>query len=98
VVLARWLATRSKVFILDEPTVGVDIGAKVEIYQLIQNLAAEGAAVIVSSSDPQELLGLCHRVTVLYRGRVVADEPSSALSFDALLALSTAGANAAMSA
>ncbi len=91
VVLARWLATQSSVFILDEPTVGVDIGAKVEIYQLIQNLAANGAAVIVSSSDPQELLGLCHRVMVMYRGQVVADEQALNLNFDALLALSTAG-------
>lgn len=96
VVLARWLATQSKLFILDEPTVGVDIGAKVEIYQLIQNLAAEGAAVIVSSSDPAELLGLCNRVMVMYRGRVVADEATADISFDTLISLSTAGVSAAV--
>jgi len=91
VVLARWLATQSKLFILDEPTVGVDIGAKVEIYQLIKNLTANGAAVIVSSSDPQELLGLCHRIMVMYRGKVVADQVGDDMSFDTLLSLSTAG-------
>jgi len=98
VVLARWLATQSKLFILDEPTVGVDIGAKVEIYQLIQNLAANGAAVIVSSSDPQELLGLCHRIVVMYRGKIVADQPGEQISFDSLLALSTSGAQSLASA
>lgn len=98
VVLARWLATDSKLFILDEPTVGVDIGAKVEIYQLIHNLAAEGASVIVSSSDPSELLGLSHRVMVMYRGQVVADEPATNMSFDKLLSLSTSGVSTAVSA
>ncbi len=98
VVLARWLATQSKLFILDEPTVGVDIGAKVEIYQLIKELAANGAAVIVSSSDPQEMLGLCHRIMVMYRGEVVEDTPIDAIDFDSLLALSTSGARVASTA
>jgi len=101
VVLARWLATESKVFILDEPTIGVDIGAKVEIYQLIANLASsqqtdadelsKPAAIIVSSSDPAELLGLCHRVIVLIRGEVIADKPVSELTTDSLIALTTGG-------
>lgn len=91
VVLARWLATGSTIFILDEPTIGVDIGAKVEIYQLIADLAQEGASVIISSSDPAELLGLSHRVLVLLRGEVVADEPAVDLSLDRLLALTTGG-------
>lgn len=91
VVLARWLATGARLFILDEPTVGVDIGAKVEIYQLIERLAAEGAGVIVSSSDPAELLGICDRIVVLVRGRVVANEPAGALTLDTLTALTTGG-------
>lgn len=91
VVLARWLATGSKLFILDEPTVGVDIGAKVEIYQLVENLAQQGAGVLVSSSDPGELLGLCDRIVVLLRGNTVADVPANTLTLDSLLALTTGG-------
>lgn len=91
VVLARWLATESKLFILDEPTVGVDIGAKVEIYQLIEDLAKDGAGVLVSSSDPAELLGLCDRIIILMRGQVVADQAASELTIDSLLALTTGG-------
>lgn len=92
VVLARWLATGSKLFILDEPTVGVDIGAKVEIYQLVENLARDGAGVLVSSSDPAELIGLCDRIVVLLRGQVVDEVAARNLSQDRLLALTTGGA------
>ncbi len=91
VVLARWLATGSSLFILDEPTVGVDIGAKVEIYQLIEDLAGQGAAVLVSSSDAAELLGLCDRIVVMVRGQVVADQTADTLTLDSLLALTTGG-------
>ncbi len=91
VVLARWLATGSKLFILDEPTVGVDIGAKVEIYRLIEKLAADGAAVIVSSSDPGELLGLCDRIAVLSRGEIGAVVRADDCSLDRLIALTTGG-------
>ena len=90
-VLARWLATGSSLFILDEPTVGVDIGAKVEIYQLIEDLAGQGAAVLVSSSDAAELLGLCDRIVVMVRGQVVADQTADTLTLDSLLALTTGG-------
>ncbi len=89
VVLARWLATQSHVFILDEPTVGVDIGAKVEIYQLIEDLAANGASVLVSSSDPGELLGLCDRLIVMLRGEVISTQDAKNLTLDSLLSLTT---------
>lgn len=91
VVLARWLATGSKLFILDEPTNGVDVGAKVEIYQLVEELARRGSAVMVSSSDPAELLGLCDRILVLHRGVSVALEFARDLSMDELISLTTAG-------
>ena len=90
-VLARWLATGSRLFLLDEPTVGVDIGAKVEIYRLIEDLARQGAGVIVSSSDSAELLGLCDRIVVLLRGELIADRQAESLTLDSLLALTTGG-------
>ncbi len=89
VVLARWLTADTKVFVLDEPTVGVDVGAKAEIYRLVADLAAKGAAVLISSNDSVELLGACDRVVVLVRGEVVADRPTAGLSLDELVALTT---------
>jgi ribose transport system ATP-binding protein len=90
VVLGRALAADASVFILDEPTVGVDIGAKAEIYRLVADVAARGAAVIVSSNDPAEILGLCDRVVVMLRGSIVADAPAGAFTRDELVATMTA--------
>ena len=73
VVLGRWLARRPKVLILDEPTRGIDVGAKAEIYRLITELAAEGMALLVISSEMPELLGLADRILVMADGRIVAD-------------------------
>ncbi len=73
VVLAKWLATQPRVLFLDEPTRGVDIGAKAEIYQWVQKLAAEGMAIVLVSSELPELLGLAHRVLVLREGRISAE-------------------------
>ena len=72
VVLGRWLARRPKVLILDEPTRGIDVGAKAEIYRLITELAAEGMALLVISSEMPELLGLADRILVMAGGRIVA--------------------------
>ncbi|SMB93469.1 ribose transport system ATP-binding protein [Thermanaeromonas toyohensis ToBE] len=73
VVLAKWLASRPKVLILDEPTRGIDVGAKAEIYELIQALAAEGVAIIMISSDLPEILGMSDRIIVVHEGRVVGE-------------------------
>lgn len=73
VSVAKWLETRPRVLILDEPTRGVDVGAKREIYDLIQELAAEGMACLVISSEMTELIGLCHRILVLNQGRVAGE-------------------------
>lgn len=70
VVLAKWLLNEPKVFILDEPTRGIDVGAKHEIYRLIQELAARGAGVLMISSEVEELIGLCDRILVMRRGRI----------------------------
>jgi len=69
VIIAKWLARNPKVFILDEPTRGIDVGARAAIYEVIAELAATGMAVIVVSSDLDEVLGLSHRVMVMSRGR-----------------------------
>lgn len=69
VIIAKWLARNPKVFILDEPTRGIDVGARAAIYEVIADLAATGMAVIVVSSDLDEVLGLSHRVMVMSRGR-----------------------------
>jgi ribose transport system ATP-binding protein len=68
VTLGKWLSCQSKVFILDEPTVAVDVGAKVEIYNLLNRLAFGGAAILFLSSDRIEIVGFCDRPITIYRG------------------------------
>lgn len=70
VVLAKWLLSKCKVLILDEPTRGIDVGAKIEVYHLINELAKEGKAILVITSEIPELLGICDRIVVMARGRV----------------------------
>jgi ribose transport system ATP-binding protein len=79
VLLAKWLETSPKVLIVDEPTRGVDIGAKEEIYRLLQDLAMQGLACVMISSEMNELLGICHRIGVMRMGRLVTilDGPSA---------------------
>ena len=73
VVLGKWLFTRPEVLILDEPTRGIDVGAKFEIYSLIAQLAAEGKAIVLISSEMPELLGMCDRICVMNEGRFVGE-------------------------
>lgn len=73
VILARWLLTEPDVLLLDEPTRGIDVGAKYEIYQLILNLAKEGKTVIMVSSEMPELLGVCDRILVMSGGRLAGE-------------------------
>jgi ribose transport system ATP-binding protein len=79
VVLARWLLRDCKVLLLDEPTRGVDVGARSEIYALVRELADRGVAVVVVSSEIPEVLGLADRVLVVAEGRVLAEESAEAL-------------------
>jgi ABC-type sugar transport system ATPase subunit len=97
VLFAKWLFRRPRVFILDEPTRGVDVGAKVAIYELIRSLAAEGMAVLLISSEHEEVLGLAHRVLVMRAGRIVAEFDQQTMSEDAVLhaAFATTGDHAA---
>lgn len=70
VILARWLANDPDILILDEPTRGIDVGAKYEIYQIINNLAAEGKSIIMITSEMSELLGVSDRIMVMCEGRI----------------------------
>jgi ABC-type sugar transport system ATPase subunit len=85
-VLAKWLMTRAKVLILDEPTRGVDVATKVAIYQLISDLAADGIAILLVSSELPEILGLSDRALVMRQGRVVAEFTRAEASEEKLLA------------
>jgi ribose transport system ATP-binding protein len=73
VVISKWLLTKSKIFIIDEPTRGIDVGAKVEVYNLINELTSRGAAVIMISSEMDECMGMSDRIMVMYEGRITAE-------------------------
>jgi ribose transport system ATP-binding protein len=73
VVIGRWLIGHSRVLLLDEPTRGVDVGARSEIYRIITELAASGAAIVMASSDMNEIIGLCHRVLVVSDGEIAGE-------------------------
>jgi len=90
VVIARWVSRSPKVFILDEPTRGIDVGARAAIYEVIAGLAKAGMAVIVVSSDLEEVLGLSHRVMVLSRGRQMGILDAAAATNVAVMELATA--------
>ena len=87
IVLARWLAAKSRVLILDEPTRGVDVGAKAEIHALIGELASQGAGVLLISSELPEVLTLSQRLLVLRGGRIVGEVPQAHATQDGLLRL-----------
>ena len=87
VVLARWLAAKPKVLILDEPTRGIDVGAKAEIYHLIDDLANQGLGIMFISSDLPEILGLSDRIYVMQNGRISGEMPGPGATEEAVLAL-----------
>ena len=73
VVLAKWLLTNSRVIIFDEPTRGIDVGVKFEIYQIMRDLAKQGISIIMISSDMPELLGVSDRILVMKEGKIVGE-------------------------
>lgn len=91
VLLARWLLTKPKVLMFDEPTKGIDVGAKGELYTVIGDLAAKGLGIIVVSSYLPELLGLADRILVLRDGAVAGELPGSASEEDVLRLASGSG-------
>lgn len=87
VVLARWLAARPKILILDEPTRGIDVGAKAEIYHLIDDLANEGLGIMLISSELSEILGLSDRIYVMQNGRITGELPGASATEEKILGL-----------
>jgi ABC-type sugar transport system ATPase subunit len=85
--LAKWLARDCDILIVDEPTRGIDVGAKAEIYQLLDELACEGKALLVISSELPELIGLCGRILVMRDGRLAGEVPRADFSEAALMRL-----------
>jgi ribose transport system ATP-binding protein len=94
VALARLLHQDADVLLLDEPTRGVDVGSKIEIYRRIGELAAQGKAILMISSYVPELLGVCDRIAVMHRGRLGAARPTSEWTDVSLLDEATRGARA----
>jgi putative multiple sugar transport system ATP-binding protein len=94
VVLSKWLFSEPEVLILDEPTRGIDVGAKYEIYTIIAQLAAEGKCVIMISSEMPELLGMCDRICVLNEGAFVAEFPAAEATQEKIMrSIVTSGVN-----
>ena len=90
VVVGRWLHLASKVYVFEDPTAGVDVGAKAEIYRLFDVALQAGAAIIIVSTDFEEVAKVCHRALVFDRGRVVAELGAADLSVENLLAAASA--------
>jgi ribose transport system ATP-binding protein len=91
VVLAKWLTHTPRLLILDEPTRGVDVGAKTEIYALMDRLAGQGVAILMISSDLEEILGMSDRVVVMHQGRLVGELARGQMSEEAIMRLATGG-------
>ena len=79
-VLSKWLFAGPEILILDEPTRGIDVGAKYEIYTIINRLASEGKGIIFISSELPEILGICDRIYIMRDGKIVGEMPASEAS------------------
>ncbi len=98
VLFAKWLETGPKVFVMDEPTIGVDVGAKDEIRKIIEEVAAGGAGVLLVTTELDELVWLCDRVLIMFRGAIVGELSGEAIEQRAILQASTTGQIQAMAA
>jgi rhamnose transport system ATP-binding protein len=95
VVLAKWLSTGPKVLVVDEPTRGIDVGTKAEVHRLLSQLAADGLAVLMVSSELPEVLGMADRVLVMHEGRLVADIPRAGADEESVMFAATGQEGAA---
>ena len=87
VVIAKWLFRESEILFLDEPTRGIDVGAKVEIYRLINEMVNEGKTVIMISSEMQELIGMCDRIMVMHEGKKMGEMDRDEVTQEKIMAL-----------
>ncbi len=93
-MLAKWLCASPRLIILDEPTRGIDVGAKQEIYKLMEELAGRGVAILFVSSEMEEVLGMSDRALVMHEGRITGELRRDELSEEAVMHLATGGAGA----
>jgi ribose transport system ATP-binding protein len=93
VVLGKWLCLEPKLLLLDEPTRGIDVGAKEEIYKLIDQLARQGVAILFASSEMEEVLGLADRALVMHEGRIAGEVVRAELTEEAVMRLATGEAD-----
>jgi len=91
VVVARWLCSTARVFLFDEPTRGIDVNAKSEIYGLVRTLAEQGAGILLISSEVEELVDACDRIYILRQGRIVAELLRDEISKEAILQAALTG-------
>jgi ribose transport system ATP-binding protein len=89
VVLGKWLCLEPKLLLLDEPTRGIDVGAKEEIYKLMDELARRGVAILFASSEMEEIIGLSDRALVMHEGRLVGELPRTELTEEAIMRMAT---------
>lgn len=88
-VLAKWIMSKAKIFIFDEPTKGIDVASKIDVYNLMNELLQKGASIILISSNLHELIGMCDRISVLSKGRIVDTLPRQCFSTEKILQLET---------
>jgi ribose transport system ATP-binding protein len=93
VVLAKWMMSKSKLFILDEPTHGIDVASKVDVYNVMNELVRKGASIILISSDIGEVIGMCDRIAVIYEGKITAVFPREEATREKILYFATGGKN-----
>jgi ABC-type sugar transport system ATPase subunit len=85
IVLAKWLQCDPEILVLDEPTIGIDVGSRLEVYRVLRERAVQGTCVLVATSDIQEALGLADRIVVIYAGRTVAEFETNGAERDDVL-------------
>ena len=88
-IFSKWIKTRPKILILDEPTRGIDIKTKEEIYRLLRDLANEGVSILVVSSDMIELIGISDRIVVMCEGKIAGELPGTGATEEKIMTLSS---------